>query len=1060
MAQQPSNSFPFVVEPPPGASPAPLITGVSPDPIYAGQVVTITGLYFGATQQSSTVTFGGVLATPLWWSATSIIVPVPIGAVSGPIVVTVASPASPAVPPVLAAVVAGTGTSLVLTGTDFLATQGASTVTFGGVLATVTAWAITSITITPPQNVLSGPVVVTVGGLASNAVNYTVALPPQVILTSVSPTSGSVGTVLTLMGSGFGASQGTGTITIGGAVATPSSWGNTVITVPVPVGATSGNILVTAGGLSGNVLAFTVTTPSLTGLSVTSGAVGSSVTLMGLAFGATQGGSTVTFNGTAATATSWSATSVTVTVPNGATTGNVVITVNAVAATGLPFTITATPVPITNTGMSGLGSLPGTGSTITCALNTTFAVGNCVTLGVAIATPGVTVTGFNDDTTNGPLGWTLAAALTVGSIRVELWSTSVSIAQSGGSYVNVVLSGTAFAAATLDVFAGVLALGRTGTASGSGANPSIAIVTEDVNNFVVGAFASSGSGLAAALTGSLRRSTSSGGATPVVSSLVDNQGALAASLTDAITLAATSWVAAALELRSGANALSLTGVSPNSGMIGASVTLTGTNFGATQGGSTVKFNGTTATPSSWSPTSITVPVPGGATTGSVVVNVASTNSNSMTFTVTTGAVGYTSHPERAIYTLPALPTLPAAGGTFTDPTFGSPSSRTTDQNTKAGVSFRTASNQNSRMWASDGSQYWTNCTDGSIFLWAFNATTMVSTQYLTQLPFNAEPTFDDSHANLLYGQGSAYADHVTIVQYNTSTHTATLLVDLATVSVPAPAGTYTNAIDCQNGTLMVLYGGASQDAHYLVLIWNVAAQTYSVVNTLTHAGLGFHLHSCALDKTGRYLMLSPANADVQAGLATSQIYYVDLNTNTAYEITVAPFGHTCSGFNGYFINNDVPSGTWDPAQYALRNLTTGGPNNPVDVISPVLSPQRNTNLTFMGEHSSWNAAVATAMAPIITGFYLFGVLTPWRAWDDEIVAISTDGSFNVWRFCHHFSDVSQDTNANNYQFEYTPRANCNPAGTFAAYTSNMLKTLGLDPDGGLHRQDVFVVKLT
>lgn len=40
---------------------------------------------------------------------------------------------------------------------------------------------------------------------------------------------------------------------------------------------------------------------------------------------------------------------------------------------------------------------------------------------------------------------------------------------------------------------------------------------------------------------------------------------------------------------------------------GASVTLTGTNFGATQGASTITFGGTAVTPSAWSDTSITFP---------------------------------------------------------------------------------------------------------------------------------------------------------------------------------------------------------------------------------------------------------------------------------------------------------------------------------------------------------------------------------------------------------------------------------------------------------------------
>src|SRR5580765_7533620 len=63
-------------------------------------------------------------------------------------------------------------------------------------------------------------------------------------------------------------------------------------------------------------------------------------------------------------------------------------------------------------------------------------------------------------------------------------------------------------------------------------------------------------------------------------------------------------------------------LTPTSGAVGASVTIAGTGFGATQGTSTVKFNGTTATTiSSWNATSIVATVPTGATTGNVVVTV-------------------------------------------------------------------------------------------------------------------------------------------------------------------------------------------------------------------------------------------------------------------------------------------------------------------------------------------------------------------------------------------------------------------------------------------------------
>src|SRR5436190_6753322 len=78
----------------------------------------------------------------------------------------------------------------------------------------------------------------------------------------------------------------------------------------------------------------------------------------------------------------------------------------------------------------------------------------------------------------------------------------------------------------------------------------------------------------------------------------------------------------------------ITSLSQISGAEGVSITITGANFGAAQGSSTVTFNGTAAAAASaWSATSITVTVPVGATTGNVVVTVLGTASNGSPFTV-------------------------------------------------------------------------------------------------------------------------------------------------------------------------------------------------------------------------------------------------------------------------------------------------------------------------------------------------------------------------------------------------------------------------------------------
>ncbi len=82
----------------------------------------------------------------------------------------------------------------------------------------------------------------------------------------------------------------------------------------------------------------------------------------------------------------------------------------------------------------------------------------------------------------------------------------------------------------------------------------------------------------------------------------------------------------------------LSSLSISAGPVGTAVTITGVNFGATQGASTVTFNGTTAQPTAWGANSISVPAPRGATTGNVVVTVGGHVSNGLAFTVQDDAV--------------------------------------------------------------------------------------------------------------------------------------------------------------------------------------------------------------------------------------------------------------------------------------------------------------------------------------------------------------------------------------------------------------------------------------
>jgi regulation of enolase protein 1 (concanavalin A-like superfamily) len=150
------------------------------------------------------------------------------------------------------------GTAVTIQGGNFGASKGSSTVTFNGTIATPTSWSASSIVVPVPTGATTGNVVVTVGGVASNALAFSVVAAAAPSITSLSPPSGPVGTAVTITGTNFGASKGTSTVTFNGTTATPTSWSASSIVVPVPTGATTGNVVVTVGGVASNGMSYTV----------------------------------------------------------------------------------------------------------------------------------------------------------------------------------------------------------------------------------------------------------------------------------------------------------------------------------------------------------------------------------------------------------------------------------------------------------------------------------------------------------------------------------------------------------------------------------------------------------------------------------------------------------------------------------------------------------------------------------------------------------------------------------------------------------------------------------
>ena len=196
---------------------------------------------------------------------------------------------------------------------------------------------------------------------------------PAPLIASFTPTSGPVGTTVTVTGTNF---TGATVLTLNGVAITGFTVVDaTTITFVVPTGATSGTIAVTTGGgTATSAGTFTVIVPnpvptvsSLAPATAVAGSVGFTLTVNGTGFVA---GSVVNFNGVALPTTLVSATQLTAAVPASAvaTAGTYNVTVTNPAPGGgtsaaATFTVT-TPVP-TITSFTPTTGGPGTTVTIT-----------------------------------------------------------------------------------------------------------------------------------------------------------------------------------------------------------------------------------------------------------------------------------------------------------------------------------------------------------------------------------------------------------------------------------------------------------------------------------------------------------------------------------------------------------------------------------------------------------------------------------------------------------------------------------------------------------------------
>ncbi len=526
-----------------------------------------------------------------------------------------------------------TGTTVTLIGRNFGSVQGASTVTFNGIAAAVTSWTSTRIVTIVPAAATTGLVFVTVGGQKSNGVNFTVTTSAGPVITSLTPSSGPIGTLVTINGSGFGADPGAGNrataanhIVMGTAKildADVISWSDTAIQYRVPSLANGVYpVQVRANDLESNIVNFTVTSggnvPTVTGINPNTGPnnTTTAITISGTNF---TGATLVKIGTTSIPFTVVNSTTITATVPSGLVPGpyNVTVTTpSGTSATGPAsvFTVTLPSVDKllddyeTHAGRDPLGSMDyyytsGAGAgevTIPALLNDLVAKQEGLR-SMQIQYPGA-ATGQWGGYWGG--GFTNPA---LDAVDVTGYNMLVYYLKGDGTINELSPSLAEYKNGTQDeTFRALDSMTLTGTAA-------FKMVKIPFSRIWIDEYS--------AVKDDLSFSNKVKGYTFVY------KGAGATTANNNVDwLKVTMWGGPIIDL-----------IGPSYGPVGTTTVIYGSGFGATKGSSVLTFNGIPATTSSWSSNIIVATVPAGAVTGPVEVTVGGQVSNAVLFTVTTNS---------------------------------------------------------------------------------------------------------------------------------------------------------------------------------------------------------------------------------------------------------------------------------------------------------------------------------------------------------------------------------------------------------------------------------------
>jgi hypothetical protein len=397
---------------------------------------------------------------------------------------------------------------------------------------------------------------------------------------------------------------------------------------------------------------------------------------------------------------------------------------------------------------------------------------------------------------------------------------------------------------------------------------------------------------------------------------------------------------------------------------------------------------------------------------------------SANFTLTTGSSAPPPPPpsgggsvktDYGVYSEPAPPALPAAGGTFVDPTFGSTIMRVTDQNDGAfngtNYSYWPNFNRNStRLYIIAG---------GSPTLYTFDPVNFrISNKralYINRPPVGASPNAEDStwsglDPDVMYGH-----DGLRIWAYNVVSNSYTLVKDLAG-QLPAGYVWQMSKSTDDNVFAFTVKNTAGTTTGYCAWRRNTDSLLYTTTSS--------ELDEVQVDKSGQWLVVKTGSA----GAGQVRVKIVNIQTRAVENLVdgtpdYAP-GHSDNG-NGFVLGGD----NWIN-RFTYRRLS---------------SP--HTLFSCIDFGNDWSVGSHVSMAQdddawMLMSTFVANTLPSTRVFRNELFLFATDGSKQVRRFAHTHSVYRE--------YWDTPRATISRDGRFAVFTSNW---------GSTSRRDVFVVRI-